>query len=133
MSDAATNRVLMVEDEPLLLEVITADLEDAGFAVTPAANAEIAIDLLENGLSIDLMFTDIRLPGAFDGWQLAEVARTLRPGLPVIYATGFTTTPPRIIEGSMFFTKPYRASAIIRAIRTLTEGRPSDGPAPNQP
>ena len=122
MSEAATPRVLMVEDESLLLEVITADLEDAGFEVTPAANAEIAINFLKDGLSVDLLFTDIRLPGSMDGWQLAEAARLLRPGLPVIYATGFTTTPPRLIEGSVFFTKPYRASAIIRAIRTLSAG-----------
>ena len=99
MSDSAPLRVLMVEDETLLLEVITADLEDAGFDVTPAATAESAIDLLKEGLNVDLLFTDIRLPGAMDGWQLAESARALRPGLPVIYATGFTTTPPRIIEG----------------------------------
>lgn len=122
MSDAAAPRVLMVEDESLLLEVITADLEDAGFEVTAAANAEIAFKLLEEGLNVDLLFTDIRLPGAMDGWQLAEAARILRPGLPVIYATGFTTTPPRLIEGSLFFTKPYRASAVIRAIRTLAPG-----------
>ncbi|WP_375409560.1 response regulator [uncultured Methylobacterium sp.] len=122
MSDAAAPRVLMVEDESLLLEVITADLEDAGFEVTPAASAEIAMDLLKEGLGVDLLFTDIRLPGAMDGWQLAEAARALRPGLPVIYATGFTTTPPRLIEGSLFFTKPYRASAVIRAIRTLAPG-----------
>lgn len=122
MSDAAVPRVLMVEDESLLLEVITADLEDAGFEVTAAANAEIAFNLLKEGLAVDLLFTDIRLPGAMDGWQLAEAARILRPGLPVIYATGFTTTPPRLIEGSLFFTKPYRASAVIRAIRTLAPG-----------
>jgi hypothetical protein len=54
-----------------------------------------------------------------DGWQLAEAARRLRPGLPIIYATGFTQTPPRLAEGSVFFTKPYRANAIISAIRTL--------------
>ena len=122
MSDAAAPRVLMVEDESLLLEVITADLEDAGFEVTAAASAEIAFDLLKEGLVVDLLFTDIRLPGAMDGWQLAEAARVLRPGLPVIYATGFTATPPRVIEGSLFFTKPYRASAVIRAIRTLAPG-----------
>jgi len=59
-----------------------------------------------------------------DGWQLAEAARRLRPGLPIIYATGFTQTPPRLAEGSVFFTKPYRANAIISAIRTLGGGTP---------
>lgn len=122
MSDLARYRVLMVEDEAFLLEVITADLEDAGFEVTPAPTAEIAIALLEDGLAVDLLFTDIRLPGRMDGWHLGEAARALRPGLPIIYATGFTTTPPRLTEASMFFSKPYRASAIVRAIRELVDG-----------
>jgi CheY-like chemotaxis protein len=118
--NANTNlHILMVEDEPLLLEVITADLEDAGFAVTQAPNAETALEVLKEGVAVDLLFTDIRLPGEMDGWQLAEAARTMRPGLPIIYATGFTQTPPRVGEGSMFFTKPYRASAIVKAINTL--------------
>ncbi|WP_299656905.1 response regulator [Methylobacterium sp.] len=112
----------MVEDESLLLEVITADLEDAGFSVLQAATAEIALNILEAETSIDILFTDIRLPGQMDGWQLAEAARSLRPGLPVIYATGFSQTPPRLIEGSVFFTKPYRAAAVIRAIQSFEAG-----------
>ena len=74
--------------------------------------------------SVDILFTDIRLPGLMDGWQLAEAARTLRPDLPVIYATGFSQTPPRLIEGSVFFTKPYRAATLIKAIESF-EVRPN--------
>ncbi|MGU3361300.1 response regulator [Methylobacterium sp. M6A4_1b] len=114
----------MVEDESLLLEVITADLEDAGFVVFQAATAEIAINILKAEASVDILFTDIRLPGLMDGWQLAEAARTLRPDLPVIYATGFSQTPPRLIEGSVFFTKPYRATTLIKAIESF-EARPT--------
>ncbi|WP_264050384.1 response regulator [Methylobacterium flocculans] len=122
MSGTPQHRILMVEDESLLLEVITADLEDAGFSVFPAATAEAAMTILRTEASIDILFTDIRLPGEMDGWQLAEAARTLRPGLPVIYATGFTQTPPRLIAGSLFFTKPYRAAALIKAIRSFEAG-----------
>lgn len=103
----------------MLLEVITADLEDAGFGVIQAATAEIALNILKADAPVDLLFTDIRLPGLMDGWQLAEAARTLRPGLPVIYATGFSQTPPRLIEGSLFFPKPYRAAAVIQAIESF--------------
>ena len=119
MTDTATPRVLMVEDETMLLEVVAAELEDAGFEVAQATTAEIALDMLKSGALIDILFTDIRLPGEMDGWQLAEAARRLRPGLPIIYATGFTQTPPRMADGSVFFTKPYRANAIIKALRTL--------------
>ncbi len=115
-------RILVVEDEPLLLEVITADLEDAGFAVAPATDAERAVAMLRDGEPVDLLFTDIRLPGTMDGWQLGEAARALRPDLPIIYATAFSQTPPRPTAGSLFFTKPYRSAAIIRAIRSLSGG-----------
>ena len=124
MSGSAKPRILMVEDVSLLLEVITADLEDAGFAVFQAATAEIALNILKVEASVDILFTDIRLPGLMDGWQLAEAARTLRPDLPVIYATGFSQTPPRLIEGSVFFTKPYRAATLIKAIESF-EVRPN--------
>ncbi|MCJ2082737.1 response regulator [Methylobacterium sp. J-090] len=119
MTDTVPPRVLMVEDETMLLEVVAAELEDAGFDVAQATTAEIALDLIKSGAAIDILFTDIRLPGEMDGWQLAEAARRLRPGLPIIYATGFTQTPPRLAAGSVFFTKPYRANAIIKALRTL--------------
>ncbi|NEU10685.1 response regulator [Methylobacterium sp. BTF04] len=122
MNATSASHILVVEDEPLLLEVVSADLEDAGFSVTQAATAEIAFALLLGGAAIDLLFTDIRLPGAMDGWQLAEAARALRPGLPIIYATGFSQTAPRLAEGAIFFTKPYRAAAIIKAIRSLGAG-----------
>lgn len=121
---AIAPRVLIVEDEIMLLEVVAAELEDAGFTVSQATTAEIALDVLRSDAAIDILFTDIRLPGAMDGWQLAEAARSLRPGLPIIYATGFTQTPPRLADGSVFFTKPYRANAIISAIRTLGGGTP---------
>jgi CheY-like chemotaxis protein len=119
MTEAAAPRVLVVEDELMLLEVVAAELEDAGFTVAQATTAESALDLIAGGTEIDILFTDIRLPGAMDGWQLAEAARRLRPGLPIIYATGFSQTQPRLAEGSLFFTKPYRAQAIIDAIRSF--------------
>lgn len=119
MTLETARRILVVEDEPMLLEIVAADLEDAGFAVLSAETAEHGFALLRDGAPVDLLFTDIRLPGAMDGWQLGEAARALRPDLPIIYATAFTQTPPRLAEGSLFFTKPYRSAAIIRAIRAL--------------
>lgn len=111
--------VLVVEDEPLVRHIIVAELEDAGYAIVEAANAQAAIDVLADARSVDLLFTDIRMPGALDGWQIAERARELRPGLPVIYATGFSDEAPRLVPGGVFFKKPYRASAIIAAIEDL--------------
>jgi CheY-like chemotaxis protein len=74
---------------------------------------------------IDLLFTDIRMPGRLTGWDVAEQARTLRPGLPVIYATGYSEDAPRLVPGARFFKKPYRAIAIIDAARELGVSPPA--------
>lgn len=64
---ASAVRVLIVEDEVMLLDVITAHLEEVGYDVIPAVTAEIALDILQRGDPVDILFTDIRLPGAMDG------------------------------------------------------------------
>ena len=114
---ATALRLLVVEDELMLLDVVTTHLEDVGYDVIPATTEEIALDILKSGDRIDILFTDIRMPGALDGSPLANAARKTRPSLPVIYATGFSHTPPRMVGGAVFFQKPYRAAAVIRAIK----------------
>jgi CheY-like chemotaxis protein len=111
--------VLIVEDEPLVLEVARAEFEDAGYAVLTASDSDEALSLLESGTKLDLLFTDIRMPGSLDGWGVAERARALRPGLPVIYATGFSSQAPQVVEGALMFTKPYRLQDIISAADRL--------------
>ena len=94
-------------------------LAEAGYRAPVVTTGEEALTLLRNGEAIDLLFTDIRLPGGLDGWRLAEVARSLRPGLPVVYASGYSIQQPRDVAGSVFLTKPYRPSALLRAIAGL--------------
>lgn len=101
----------------LLLDLVTAELEDAGLSVIQASDGESALAVLESDAAVDLLFTDIRLPGRLDGWHLAEAARNLRPDLKVIYATGFSSNAPRLLPDSLFFSKPYRPSVILAAIR----------------
>jgi CheY-like chemotaxis protein len=107
----------VVEDEILLSEMVTEELEEAGFHVLSAFTGEEALTYLGGPDTIDLLFTDIRLPGGIDGWRVAEAARRLRPGLPVIYVTGYSVEQPRTVSGSRFMTKPYRPSMVIDAIR----------------
>lgn len=111
--------VLVVEDEMLLIDVVADELEEAGYRVLSAMTGEEAMTFLESPEPIDLLFTDIRLPGTIDGWKLAEAARRLRPEIPVIYASGYTADQPREVPGSLFLTKPYRPSAVLRAITGL--------------
>lgn len=111
--------VLLVEDEPLLRELLSAELEDAGYRVIEAETGDDAIRLLDRADPIDLLFTDIRLPGLTDGWAVARHARALRPGLPVIYATGHSPTAVDMVPGATLMRKPFGLSAMIAAATGL--------------
>jgi len=108
--------LLVVEDEALVRELIVLELEDAGYAVVEAEDGPTAIRLLETHDDIALLFTDIRLPGGLTGWDIAEKARVLRPGLPVIYTTGFSSDELRLVAGAHFLKKPYRPAAVLEAV-----------------
>lgn len=112
-------RLLVVEDEPLVRELIVLELEDAGYAVMEAEDGPSAIRMLEVRDDIILLFTDIRLPGGLTGWDIAEKARRLRPGLPVIYTTGYSSDELRLVAGAHFLKKPYRPATVIETIGKL--------------
>lgn len=80
--------VLVVEDEPLILDMISQELTEQDFAVLEAETGEATVSLIKSGQTVDVLFTDIRLSGEFDGWPLAATARQAKPELPVIYVTG---------------------------------------------
>lgn len=113
-------RVLVVEDEPLVRDVIVEELRDAGYDVVEAANGREALAALEAAdPRIDLLFTDIRLPGLLDGWAIAERARALNSDVRVVYATGYSADAPRQVPNSRFLNKPYRVSAVLDVFREL--------------
>lgn len=68
---------------------------------------------------VGVLFTDIRLPGLIDGWQLAERARAINPVLPVIYATGFSSEAPRLVADGILLRKPYLPSTVLATIEKL--------------
>lgn len=81
--------ILVVDDEPLVLDMISQELTAQGFAVLEAETGEAALSIIESGQTVDVLFTDIILPGGLDGWRLAAMAQEAKPGLPVIYVTGY--------------------------------------------
>ncbi len=119
MSSSSVRSILIVEDEIGILDLLTEELRDSGYTVYPAETAEDGLRILENTPGIDLLFTDIRLPGKMDGWDLAERARAARPDIRIIYATGFSGVPSRIMPGAQFFKKPYPFSRVFEAIAAL--------------
>jgi CheY-like chemotaxis protein len=110
--------VLVVEDDELVRETIVGELQDQGYVVIEAVTAEEGLEVLEKR-PVGVLFTDIRLPGTIDGWDLAEAARALNPNLAVIYATGYSPEAPRFVPRSIFLRKPYLPSMVIAAIEKL--------------
>ena len=113
------SKVLLVEDELLVREVAAEDLAEVGFDVTPASNGDEAIAMLREGQRFDLLFTDIRMPGSTDGWDLAREAKQLIPGLRVIYATGFGDAGDSLAERECYVRKPYNLKDLQRALGAL--------------
>ena len=110
-------RILIVEDEPLILALAQSEFEEAGFDVLTASDSAAALEIIESDVPLHVLFTDIRMPGPIDGWALAKLAQSRRPGIRVIYATGFTADEPNLLEGSAFVTKPYLLDQVIEIAR----------------
>jgi CheY-like chemotaxis protein len=98
-------------------------LEEAGFEVIEATTGEEAMERCREQIA-DALFTDIKLPGKVDGWDIAEHCRTVKPNLPVIYATGYSHAIHRPVPGSRFFQKPYHPEDLINAVHELLNGPP---------
>ncbi|AOG09900.1 MAG: response regulator [Alphaproteobacteria bacterium] len=112
--------VIVVEDETIVRMDIAMSLEDEGFIVLEASNADEAIGLLNAHAEIRLMFTDIDMPGSMDGLKLAEAVRDRWPPVKIIIASGHRQLRDDLlpIEGK-FFSKPYDHARIISAIREM--------------
>ena len=108
--------VLIVEDQWLLREDAAHSLHSAGWEVIEAGSGEQALQVLLERRRVDAIFTDIQLGGTVTGWDVAEAFRATQPDIPVIYASGNPIDPVRQVTPSRFFTKPYAADAIIKAL-----------------
>jgi len=106
-------RILFVEDEFLISEWVAHSLSEQGFAVQTVSNAADALRHLASA-PVDVLFTDINLPGGMDGAALALRARELLPCLPVVYASARAGSldPSMRVPGSTFVPKPYAPEAV---------------------
>ncbi len=102
-------RILVVEDEALIGEMLSDALAELGFNVFLASNAADALKHIESGAQVDALFTDVHLPGGMSGSELATRVRGLRPELPVVYASGqwHPTEHDQLVPRSVFLSKPY--------------------------
>ncbi|MGE5538325.1 MAG: ATP-binding protein [Gemmatimonas sp.] len=110
-------RILMVEDEPLVAGAVRAALADVGYAVIHATSGDEAVARLRDGVAVDVLFSDVVMPGSVSGVQLAHEARRLRPGLPVVLATGYSEEAAKTAEVRVL-AKPYKLETVITAIES---------------
>ena len=110
--------ILIVEDDVLTNEYLEFILQQAGYEVVSATSADEAAALLEGRDDVQLIVTDINLPGSMNGPKLAAAVKARRPAMNIIIVTGYTApTNDEIPPGSLFIPKPYNARKIIEAVR----------------
>jgi CheY-like chemotaxis protein len=119
--DSARATILMVEDNPDVRLMGATLLEEAGFEVHQAADADEALSMVVEGLGFDLLFTDIVMPGDMDGVALAAEVRRLQPGVPVLLTTGWGDRA-NDHGGLDLIGKPYRAPELTQKINALLNG-----------
>lgn len=124
--------VLVVEDECLLRSFIVDYLEEEGCVVVEAETVERAIAVCKSELPLDVVFIDIHLRAALNGWDVGEAARSARGEIPVLYTSGSSLGEERPVPGSLFFNKPYRPADILRACRELCDVSKPPAPAPHR-
>jgi signal transduction histidine kinase len=115
-----SGRVLFVEDDALVREVVVRGLEEAGFEVLVAPSGDQALAMLEGGLDADVVFSDIVMPGKVSGIDLAGLLRERRPRLPVVLATGYTDQRANI-PGVQVLAKPYEIGQLVELLASLAD------------
>ena len=113
--------ILVVEDDALVRKFVVTQVTSLGYATLQAANAAEALKIVESGVTIDLLFTDVIMPGAMNGRQLVDAATRLRPSLRTLFTSGYTENAivhhGRLDEGVLLLAKPYRKPELARMIR----------------
>ena len=113
--------IMVVEDDALVRNFVIGQLQSLGYRTVGAVNGPAALSLIEDGQAFDLLFTDVIMPGGMSGRDLAEEVRQRRPGIKVLYTSGYTDNAivhqGRLDPGVLLLTKPYRKSQLATMIR----------------
>ena len=115
--------VLVVDDEPTVRMLVTDILEDLGYTAIEAADSVAGLKVLQSDVRIDLLVTDVGLPGGMNGRQMADAGRETRPDLKVLFITGYAENAllgnGHLAHGMAVLTKPFPVEAMAARIREM--------------
>jgi CheY-like chemotaxis protein len=115
--------VLIVDDEPSVRMLVSDVLEDLGYTAIEAADGPTGLKIMQSDVRLDLLVTDVGLPGGMNGRQMADAGRTLRPGLKVLFITGYAENAVighGVLEpGMQLMTKPFVMEVLASRIRQI--------------
>ncbi len=132
--------ILVVEDDEGVRAAVVDMLTELGYAVRRAGNAESALEILRGGVQVDLLFTDVVMPGKIPTREFTRMAQQLLPGLKVLYTSGYTQNAivhnGKLDDDAFLLSKPYRKNELARKLRSVLAGTargplaPAPAPAP---
>ena len=124
-----SERLLVVEDDEPVLALTVEMLTGLGYRVSTARDAPSALQILKTDEPVDLLFSDVVMPGGISGVQLAHMAREMRPGLKVLLTSGYVGEAGQGEEFELM-DKPYERTALANKLRELLDAAPEPAPAP---
>ena len=114
---ARRSTILVVEDEVLIRIAICDELREVGYLAIEAVNADEALGLLQSNIDVDLIFSDVRMPGATDGLGLLAEVRKAYPQMPVIITSGHLPSDTKFDHPTDFLSKPYNVELAVNLIQ----------------
>jgi CheY-like chemotaxis protein len=118
--------VLVVDDEPTVRLLVTEVLDDCGYHAIEAIDGPTALKILRSNVDIDLLITDLGLPGGMTGRQIAELAREAQPDLKVLFITGFADNAAsgngHVHSSEPMLTKPFTIESLVDKVTQLLSG-----------
>jgi PAS domain S-box-containing protein len=109
--------ILVVEDNEKLRKLVVKQLNDLEYTVLEAEDGKAGVEILKRNQKIDLLLTDIMMPGGIRGDDLAQTATRLRPNIKIVFSSGFPVSPSKFIGNYNFLEKPYRKIELAQKIR----------------
>ena len=115
--------ILVVDDEPTIRMLLVEALSERGYSVIEAADSVVGLKVLRSDVHIDLLISDVGLPGGMNGRQMADAGRELRPGLKTLFITGYAANAAigdgHLLPGMQVITKPFSVDSLTTKVQEL--------------